>query len=151
MSFTSPAEVAAAFHEGAAFSATVVLATAVTLLLLSRASATVRSVKVVALGGILVFSGLLGFSYWSTYGRFVAAEVSPSEVKLQYVGPFGEEVVLPRGSIRTILFGLPGKLSTPCYIRIEQTSGASYRSAAVYGQAGVCQDIRQQMLATLSL
>lgn len=151
VSFTSPAEVATAFHEGAAFSAIVVLAMAVTLLLLSRASAAVLRVKVVAWGGILLFGCLLGVSYWSTYGRFVAAEVSPAGVKLHYLGPFGEEVVLQRGSIRTVVFGLPGKLSTRCYIRIEQKSGASYRSATLYGQADVCKGIRQQMLATLSL
>lgn len=151
LSFATPAEVAAAFQEGAAYSAIVTLVMAGALLLLSRTSPAVLRVKAVAVGGILLFSALLGFSYWSSYGRFVAAEVSASAVKLQYVGPFGEEVVVPRDSVRTVLFGLPGKLSTRCYIRIEQKSGASYRSATLPGQAAVCKGLRQQMLATLSL
>lgn len=151
VSFTSPADAAAAFHDGATFSAIAALAVAVTVLLLSRASRTVLSSRIVVFGGLAVFGCLLSFAYWSSYGRFVAAEVSGSGVKLQYVGPFGGEIVLQRDSIRNVLFGLPGKVSTSCYIKIEQKSGESYRSASVYGRAEVCKGIRQQMLVTLAL
>lgn len=151
ISFTSPAEAAAAFHEGAAFSAITTLAMTVTVLLLLRASRTVLTSKIVVFCALAVLGCLLSFVYWSSYERFVTAEVSGSGVKLHYVGPFGKELVLRRDSIRTVLFGLPGKLSTRCYIKIEQKSGQSYRSASVYGKAEVCKGIRQQMLATLAL
>lgn len=148
--FTTAEAVAAAVREGLAFSAIVTVVMAVTAMWVARGSASRLGLKTVCMSSMALFACLVGVVYWSSYGRFIAADVSASEVKLRYAGPFGREVVLPREAIETVLFGLPGKTSFGgCYIRIQQTTGESHRSSTLNGQAEMCKSIRGQMLAAL--
>ena len=149
--FSSPEALAQAFREGLAFSAIVTVAIAAVALLVARSQTLpVGAGSILGLGAI-VFSCLVALSYSSTYGCFVGAEVNESGIKLQYVGPFGGDVLVPRETVEAVLFGLPGKSAGNCYVRVRQRSGKSFRSATVSLRPDSCKNLRTQLLAALSL
>lgn len=101
--------------------------------------------------GSIALACCLALDYSSSYGEFASAEVNESEIKLLYVGPFGREVILPRESIQTILFGLPGKMGQHCYLRIQQKSGQSHRSGRRPMATEACKTMRLQIMTILSI
>ena len=149
--FTSAESVAQAFHDGIVYSAGIILAMIIGAVIASRTLPSKLSLKWVWGMGSIAFAFCLALDYSSSYGEFISAEVNESEIKLLYVGPFGGEVILPRESIQTILFGLPGKFGQSCYIRIHQKSGSSHLSGTRRMPAEACKEIRAQIMATLSL
>lgn len=149
--FTSAESVALAFHDGVTYSAGIILAMMIGAAIASRSLPSKLNLKWVwSLGGI-AFALCLALNYSSSYGEFASAEVNESEIKLLYVGPFGREVTLPRGSIQTILFGLPGKMGQHCYLRIQQKSGQSHRSGTRPMAAEACKNMRLQIMTILSI
>jgi uncharacterized membrane protein YgdD (TMEM256/DUF423 family) len=149
--FSSPEAVAQAFHEGMAYSAIFVFALVVAALLAARSKIFPASAGFIVGLGVFVFSGLVMLTYSSTYGCFVGAEVTESGIKLQYIGPLGGDVLVQREAIEAVLFGLPGKGPGNCYIRVQQRSGESFRSATISLQPDSCKNLRTQMQAVLSL
>jgi hypothetical protein len=149
--FSSPEAVAQAFHGGMLVSTIVVFVMAASAVMISRGTPPQVSFK--SIGGLaaIAFIGLGAFTYSSTYGCFMAADVTGSGIRLQYAGPLVGETFVPRETIETVLFGLPGKTPGSCYIRVQQRSGKSFRSATLPMQADACKLIRTQMLAALSL
>lgn len=149
--FSSPEAVAQTFCEGMARSAIVVFALVIAGLLAARSKILPVSVGLIVGLGVFVFSGLVTLTYSSTYGCFVGAEATESGIKLQYIGPLGGDVLVLRETVEAVLFGLPGKRPGNCYIRVQQRSGQSFRSATISLQPDSCKNLRTQMLAVLSL
>ena len=149
--FTSAESVALAFHDGVAYSAGIILAMMIGAAIASRSLPSKLSLKWVWSLASIAFALCIALDYSSSYGYFVSAEVNESDIKLLYVGPFGHEVILPRASIQTILFGLPGKMGQHCYIRIQQKSGGSHRSGTRSMPAEACKNLRVQIMTILSI
>lgn len=149
--FTSAESVTVAFHDGIVYSAGIILAMIIGAVIASRTLPSELSLKWVWSMGSIAFACCLALDYSSSYGEFASAEVNESEIKLLYVGPFGGEVILPRESIQTILFGLPGKMGQHCYLRIQQKSGKSHRSGTRPMAAEACKNMRVQIMSILSI
>lgn len=149
--FTSAESVTLAFHDGIAYSAGIVLAMMIGAAIASRTLPSKLNLKWVGILSCIAFALCLAMDYASSYGEFASAEVNESEIKLLYVGPFGGEVILPRESIQTILFGLPGKIGHRCNLRIRQKSGQSHRSGTRLMPSEACKNMRVQIMSILPI
>lgn len=147
--FSSPAEAAAAFGQGAMASAIVTLAIAAVAAFAARSAQPVVSIKAIFVAGMVMCSGLFGYAYWSAYGRFLAAEVGNDGIALQYGGWQRRSIGLQHDMIETILVGQRSKTDTQCHIAIQLKSGETYRSASMDKKIEACKDIRRQMVAVL--
>jgi hypothetical protein len=149
-SFVSPNEIADAFHSGIMFNAVMVMpmAAVAALISLSEPIPLIR-IKSIGILGIVIFSCLSGFTYSSTFGDFINAELSMTEIKLQYAGPFGGTMTLPLEKVENVLVG-SGKTQYGCYIRIVHKSGKTYKSNYLYKQVETCRLMRQQILSARS-
>lgn len=149
--FTTSEAVSADFYETVLLGAVVAFIMAMTALLCSREKRPILSVRTISVVGLVGFGCVVSVAYFSTYDRFIRAQVDNTGIKLVYSGPFGKEVTIPRNSIENVLFGLPGKTNRQCYIRVLQHTGESYRSATVVKQSEACKSLRADISAKLEL
>ncbi len=149
-SFSTAIEISEAFFASITVGAAVVLVMAVLVLLLSWDHYRKFYVIRVGLAATVGLACALWGAYASTFGCFVAAEVSGSELRLLYVGPFRKEVTISGDSVDSVLFGTPGKSNYPCYIKITTKSGDSYRSTTRNEELSSCKKLRMQILRALA-
>jgi hypothetical protein len=151
VAFSSAEAVTNAFREDVLTGAVVVIAMVIAAIVISRTATARLRLKTILGAGSLVFAAIGVNSYGSTYGCFVSADVTPAGMTLRYTGPQARDVFVPRETVDTVLFGLPGKAEGKCYLRVLQKSGTGYRSATLPMRAEPCKALRSQILSTLSV
>lgn len=149
-SFATPAENAEAFLNALAAGGLVVIGISLVALLLSSDSFEKVHVKPVATVAFAGFACVLWIAHASTFAHFIAAEATPSGIRLQFVGPFEQDVFLARGTIDAVLFGALGKSNRSCYLKVLSKSGESYRSVTLDKEVRMCKRLRIKILEAMA-
>lgn len=149
-SFSSEGATLEAFLSFSSIGAGAILCMALVVLLWSWDRSKKLYVRTVVLFSLVGFGCVAWVGYATTFGRFVAAEASAAGLRLQYVGPFSHEVILPPDAVDTVLFGAPGKSNYRCHLAIQSKSGQRYRSATLDVPLSTCKSLREDFLRALA-
>lgn len=112
-----------------------------------RNSPLAMSFKMRCLLGLVALLGVGWYAYASSYQHFISAEVTNADMRLTFVGPFSRDVVLSRGDIAQVTYGLSDR-GSKCRVTVEG-GRATYQSAWTADKNGLCRGYRDEMLRAI--
>ncbi len=151
LTFGSPADLGAEFGTTVTVFGILILVIVVGLALRGRGSPGAVTFKTRCILGLLGLMGVIWYAYASTYQHFVTADVNGDQVRLVFVGPFAREVILPRGKISAVRWGVGDRGAAKCRVSIEVESSSVYYSAWLRTKPAICKGLRDDILHTLQL
>ncbi|WP_429769932.1 hypothetical protein [Vibrio kagoshimensis] len=97
----------------------------------------------------LLFSVFCYVAY-SQVNKFYELSLNSNYIELKYAPPSKDKKIL-KNEVKSVTFGVPGRIARRCYIAVNLSSGDKYESVSIVGKVDNCKRIRAELNKHLML